>query len=429
MRLTEPEELKLRPLASSGTGFYVTVMVLFALFAAFIYAWQTQLTTGLVVTGLRDWGLPLTGSPWGFYIGNFVWFVGIAHGGIAISAVIRLLRLERYRPIARMAEVLTLVCLLMAGLSIIIDLGRPDRVLNIIRYWPQRVGQSPLSWDVTVVMLYFVFSASYLFLTMREDLQRCWQRFPGRRLFYLPFLIGYSPDERPKVEQIAWWLAVSLILFLILLSGGVIPWLFGLMRSQAGWFGAVQGPYFLTAALASAVAGVIFLASLLRRVFRWEQLIPSDLFRGLGTALAVLVLVYMWFLLHEHLTAQFAAPAAESQVSSALLTGRFALLFWAMFAGLAIPFLYLAAQAIYRRAFRLRWVVVASVIILLSLWLKRILILVSSLLFPGLVLYPEGYYTPTWVEGMLVLGTVATAALLYMGFMKIYPITELREER
>lgn len=428
MRVNAHEEVRLRPLVHTGTGFYATVLVLLVLSGVFLYAWVNQLTNGMVVTGLRDWGLPLSGSPWGFYIGNFIWFVGMAHGGIAISAAIRLLRLEKYRPIARMAELLTLVALLMAGLSIVLDLGRPDRVFNIIRYWPERVGHSPLTWDMTVIALYFVFSATYLFLTMRRDLHRCSQRFPERRLFYRPFLVGYSPDEGPKVKRIAWWLAISLLLLLVLLSGGVIPWLFGLMASQMGWFGAVQGPYFLVAALASAIAGVIFLAALLRRVFHWEELIPVELFRGLGTVLAVLVLAYMWLILHEHLTAQFAGPTPEHEISRALLTGRFAPLFWIMFSGLAIPFFYLSVQTIYQRAFRLPWMVAASVVVLLALWLKRFIILVGSLLHPRLSLYPSGDYSPTWVEYSMVIGTLAIAALLYMAFMKIYPIVELTEE-
>ncbi len=264
---------------------------------------------------------------------------------------------------------------------------------------------------------------------MRGDLNKLIDRFPGRRLFYRPFLIGYSSDEGPKMTRIAWWLAISLILLLFLLSGGVIPWLFGFLGSQAGWFGAFQGPYFLVAALTSAVAGVIAVAALLRFVFHWEEIIPADLFRKLGVVLAIFSLLYMWFMMHEHLTAQFGAPAAESAVSSSLLTGRFAVLFWVMFAGLAFSFIYLAVQGIHGKAFKLRWVAIASVVIVVALWIKRILIVISSLLSPRWELYPSGEYTATWVEWWLVIGSVAIAALAYAVFMKIYPVMELETEQ
>ena len=135
------EEQLLRPLLYSGQAFYIFGGGLLILIVWFGYAWYIQLTQGLGVTMMRT---PV-GAAWGVYIVNFVFFVGIAHGGIAIAAAIRLLKLTKYMPIARMGEVLTVISLMMAGLSIMIDMGRPDRIFNLILYWPQRVGSSSLS--------------------------------------------------------------------------------------------------------------------------------------------------------------------------------------------------------------------------------------------------------------------------------------------
>ncbi len=168
------------------------------------------------------------GAAWGVYIANFVFFVGIAHGGIAIAAAIRLLKLTKYTPVARMGEVLTVISLVMAGLSIMIDMGRPDRMFNIILYWPQRVGWSSLSWDVTVIIIYFTLSTCYLWLTMRKDLAQCLSRFPKLSLIYKALLIGYRPDEEAKVERMAWWLSIAIVFLIVMLSGGVVPWIFGL---------------------------------------------------------------------------------------------------------------------------------------------------------------------------------------------------------
>jgi molybdopterin-containing oxidoreductase family membrane subunit len=345
--ISKHEEIALRPLVYTGKSFYLLAGILLAVVGLFAFAYWTQLRTGLVVTGLRDWGVPLSGSPWGAYIGNFVWFVGIAHGGIAVSAVVRILKMERYRSIARMAELLTIVTLLMAGLSIVIDLGRPDRIFNMILYYGERAAVSPLVWDFTVILLYFSLSVSYLYLTMREDLVSLRQRFPGRwRWLYRPLLVGYTPEEKPKVEQVAWWLAVILLVLMALLSGGVIPWLFGLQIAQAGWFGAVQGPYFLTAALASAIAGVIIIAAILRKAFGWKEQIKIEIFKGLGIVLAIFAGIYLWFILHEQLTMRYAGPVAEFRISEALLTGRFAPIYWTMLVvGFFIPMAYLLVQA------------------------------------------------------------------------------------
>ena len=71
------EESVLSPLIGTGKTFYLIGGTLLAIAVWFLYAYWVQLRTGLVVTGLRDWGMPLMGAPWGLYIGNFIWFVGI----------------------------------------------------------------------------------------------------------------------------------------------------------------------------------------------------------------------------------------------------------------------------------------------------------------------------------------------------------------
>jgi molybdopterin-containing oxidoreductase family membrane subunit len=420
------EESALSPLTHTGRTFYIVGAALLAIVVWFIYAYWVQLRTGLVVTGLRDWGMPLMGTPWGLYIGNFIWFVGIAHGGIAVSAAVRLLKLDKLRPIARMAEVLTVITLMMAAMNIVIDMGRPDRVFNIIVYYGARVLESPLVWDFTVIMVYFILSTTYLYITMRGDLALLQQRFPKRwQWLYQPLLVGYTPEEKPKVEQIARWLAVCVLILMALLSGGVVPWLFGLMRAQVGWFGAVQGPYFLTAALTSAIAGVIIIAAIFRRAYGWGRYIKPEVFRQLGTVLAIFIGFYLWFILHEQLTMRFAGPTAELAISDSLVTGRFAPIFWTtVIVGFILPLAYLSVQAASAKAFRLGGVVTVSILVVIALWVKRILIVIPSLLYPQLP-YPPGSYSPTWVEWSIVAGTMAMAGLFYMIFIKLFPVMEL----
>jgi Ni/Fe-hydrogenase subunit HybB-like protein len=94
-------------------------------------------------------------------------------------------------------------------------------------------------------------------------------------------------------------------------------------------------------------------------------------------------------------------------------------------AGLLAPMVYLYVQAVNRKAFHLGAVVISAVLVVLALWVKRFLIVVPSLLYPRLP-YPEGNYTPTWVEWSVVIGTIALAFFLYLLFIKLFPILELR---
>ncbi|MFQ5873935.1 MAG: dehydrogenase, partial [Dehalococcoidia bacterium] len=110
-----------------GVGKFTARWSLFMAVAAFgtlfgLYAFLVQLSEGLVVTGLRDVGT-MGGSPWGLYISFDVYFVGISFAGITMAAMIRLLDLKHLQPVARMAEVLTVVSLILATLSVLPDLG------------------------------------------------------------------------------------------------------------------------------------------------------------------------------------------------------------------------------------------------------------------------------------------------------------------
>lgn len=423
-RIKHKEEPFLEPLLHTGKTYFILAGALTLVVILFLYAWYTQLTHGLGVTGMRT---PV-GAAWGVYISNFVFFACMAHGGMAISAGVRLLKLRQFAVVARMGEVLTLVAIMMAGLSIMIDLGRPDRSFNIILYWPERVVSSPLSWDMTVIVLYFTLSASYLWLTIRRDLHHCVDRFAMRGLLYKALLRGYRPDQEPAIERVAWWLSVAVLVLIVMLSGGVIPWIFGLQGGRPGWYGSLAGPQFLTAALGTSLGAVLIIAALLRKIYKWREHIKAEVFKGLGAGLAVLTHIYIYMTIAELMTMRFAGPHAEFTISETLLEGNFALVFWPMVVlGMALPAVFLIAQTLRSRWFSIPGTVVAASVILIAFWVKRFIIVVPSLVRP-LLPFPTGIYYPSWIEWAVIVGTFAMAALLYITYLKIFPIVEIEEQ-
>jgi len=409
---------------SNSPRFYIFITILLVLIGWFIYAWITQLSQGLGATAMRT---PV-GAAWGIYIVNFIFFVGVAHGGMAISAAVRVLKLRQLVSVARIGEVLTVVSLAMAGLSILIDMGRPDKVFNMIIYWPERLGWSPLSWDITVIVLYFALSFAYLWLTMRADLAKSIGRFPRRGRLYKALLIGYESGEEEKIDRMTWWLSIAIVFLIVMLSGGVVAWIFGLLPARPGWFGALAGPYFLTAAIASAIGAVLIIAAILRRTYNWQSYIDPMVFRGLGATLGVITLFYLYLIHAEQLTIQYAGPHSEVLVSEMLLTGEFSLPYWGMLiVGFLLPSVWLISQSIRTKWFSVDRTVIAAVLILVAFWMKRFFIVVPSLLRP-LLPFGTGTYNPSWVEWSVVAGTFALTVLLYTIFIKLFPIMELGEE-
>src|SRR3990172_5502019 len=154
---------------------------------------------------------------WGLYITTFVFFIGISHAGTLISAILRVSHAGWRTPITRMAEFITVVALIVGALFPIFDLGRPDRMLNVIRYgrWP-----SPILWDFFAISTYLVGSLLYLYLPLIPDLATCRDRLAGslsrrKAWLYRTLSLGWTGSREQK-RSLAAALGVMMIIILFL---------------------------------------------------------------------------------------------------------------------------------------------------------------------------------------------------------------------
>ena len=158
--LEHGDRVLLEPIVATRSSLYYLALVLLGFTSLAFFAWLWQLKRGLGVTGLN---VPVY---WGFYITNFVFFIGISHAGTLISAILRLCHAEWRRSITRAAEVITVLVLFFGVGSVIVDLGRPDRMLNVLLHPNFR---SPLLWDVCSISVYLTASSLYLYLPLIPD--------------------------------------------------------------------------------------------------------------------------------------------------------------------------------------------------------------------------------------------------------------------
>lgn len=419
----------LRPLGRPSWRWIAVLAVAGTGLAWFGHAWAFQLRHGLVVTGLGDWGYA-GGVPWGFYVGSFIWWVGIAHGGIIVSAAVRLFHMDDFRPVARLAELLTLAALANAGLYIVVHLGRPDRVVtSILPNLLQRLQTSPLAWDVLVITLYFVLTATYLTLTIRADLYELRDRLPrAARPLYRLMLVGHRRGEQVKAERMGWWLALGLIILApFFLHGGVIPWLFALMPGQPGWFGPVQGPQFLSAALASALGAVTLLAYLFRRIYHWEEIIDDRVFRGLSRWVGLFALLFLWLQLQKLVTGLSMAPDGVGAATRAMATTP---AYWVAIGLLGVTVTHVGLQMLAPHRFSVGRTVVVAVLPLVAILIEKTLFVVEGLMHPVFDLYEgvPGSYSPSWVELSSLVGALSIVVLFFLVAVKTIPVIELEEE-
>jgi len=428
--MSAEEESILQPLLKTGKGFYVFVGVLLILTGWFLYCWYTQLSQGLIVTGMRSvYNAPnymtygvAEGSPWGIYVTTFIFWIGISHAGIAISASVRLMNLKKYKVVARMAEVLTLVALPMAALSIVFDVGRPDRLFNLLEFGR---FQAPMLWDLSAITTYFMGTIIYLYLSLRGDIDQLALRIPRREWFYkrLAMLYEGTETEKERHKQTLWWLAVAIVPIMVTVHS-VVSFVFGLMIARAGWYSTIFAIYFVVGAIVSGVAAVYSLAWIFRWLYKWQSLITDEVLKGITWALRNVLIIYLYLWIAEELTMNYMGSSAELRVSDFLFSGRYAPIFWPMvIIGFAVPAIILLKPVFIKKIFNPKLTFIASIILNVALWVARFTIVVPSLLNPPL--YPTGIYIPTITEVSIITGTFWMAVLLYVAFVKLFPIIEL----
>lgn len=411
----------IKPIVQRGAaGSFVSVLLI-AGTACWLYFCYRILAVGLTTLGIDSFG-----AVWGILVVNTIHIISISHVGVAISAAVRVLRLDRYRAVARTAEIITLVALATALINLLLHVGRPDRfILNVFLYgrW-----HSPMVWSMTVFVLYFLTSSVYLYLSMRRDLWAMARLATRFNALYRFLSFGYrdTEGERARHERILFWLALALVPIMISVHS-VYGLLFGMISAKTGWYNPLQAPYFVLGAVVSGFSAILAVAALLRRVYSWQMLFTDRLFRVFGGFLAFMVFLYLYFILSEHVTAQFLPTVADRAVSDSLLTGRFSGIFWVTTtAGLILPFMYLLVQSVKKDYVNVGLTAAAAVLVNVAMWLKRYLLVVAPQYQPHLqTARPLTGYVPTYTEWAVTLGSYVAAALVFLLIIRLFPIIEL----
>lgn len=416
----EKHETLFKPLRSYSTSFYLIVSSLLAMVAWGAYAYYVQLTTGMGVTGMRSV------VSWAFYIINFVFLIGISHAGTLISAILRVGNADWRRPITRMAEFITVMAITVGAIFPIIDLGRPDRVLNTIIFGRL---QSPLTWDFICIGTYLIGSLIYLYLPLIPDIAACRDSLPEasrlRRFLYTKLSMGwYGAKEQEESLKKAIKVMAVIIIPVAVSVHSVVSWDFA-MTLRVEWHSTIFAPYFVAGAIFSGVATIIIVMAVFRRSYHLESYIKLKHFLYLAYLMLALDIAMLYFTISEFLVAGYGAESLDVTYLSLLLTGPYAAYFWFMIVGGLLVPVFLVA---FPRTRQVKWLVVAAVLVDAGMWLERYLIVVPVLSVPQLP-YALGQYTPSWVEISIVVGGFAGFALLLLVFSRLFPVVSIWEIR
>lgn len=413
------EKTVMAPLTHTGPVYWLIMLVLFGIVAWGGYAFSTQLRKGLIVTDMRNYVL------WGLYISNFVFFIGISHAGTLISAILRVTKAGWRTPITRMAEFITVVALSVGALFPVIDMGRPERVPNIIFHGR---FQSAIVWDILAISTYLTASCVYLFLPMIEDMAICRDKLgkqvpAWKRALYRVLSLGWtgSQGQRKKLVNAMGVMAVLIIPIAVSVHT-VVSFIFA-MNMRAGWDSTVFGIYFVAGAIFSGIATLIIVMAILRKAFHLEEYITAKHFTYLGYLMGAFVLIMIYFNVLELLVPGYKMKEEEQFLLSQLFTGTYAPMYWGyIVAGLLIPGLII----LFPKTRTIAGIVVAAILINITMWIERFLIVVPTLRVPQMP-HEVASYSPSWVEWSIIAGAFAAFALIIGIFAKIFPVISMWE--
>ncbi len=392
-----------------------------------IYSYVQQLKHGLVITGMRDYAL------WGIYISNFVFFVAVSLVGSLITAILRLSDVHWSTPLTRIAEIIAVAAIIMAGITIIIDMGRPDRLYNLFLHGRL---QSVIIWDVIVISTYLVISVLFLYYPLLPDFSILKKYFQGDKKVskrYGNLSLNWVGNVRQtRIYSRSITVLSVLIIPVAIAIHTVTAWLFE-TTYRPGWDSTNFGPYFVAGAFVAGSGAVVVVMYVLRRTYKLENYITDSHFDKMGKILVMLCLVYLYFNINEYLMPIYKSTEEEEVHLRSLFTGEYAWLFWtAILGGLVIPIVVL----LFPKGRKPLPLFLVSLAVVLAAWWKRYLIVIPTLSHPFLPIegVPEAWrhYSPTWMEWTITAATLASALLiitLLVRFLPIIPIYETAEER
>src|SRR5436189_4254881 len=402
-------------------GFIIAFALLMVLFLAI--SW-------LLIRGVGIWGINIPVA-WGYAIVNFVWWIGIAHAGTFISAILLLMFQHWRTAINRFAEAMTLFAVACAGLMPLLHLGRPWLFYYLLPYpdtmglWPQ--FRSPLVWDVFAVGTYFTISLLFWYLglvpdlaTVRDRAKKLWQK-----KVYGFFALGWrNSASHWQRHQVAYLLLAGLATPLVLSVHSVVSFAFSVAIVPA-WHSTIFPPYFVAGAIYSGFAMSLNIVIPVRKIYHLEHLITERYLNNMANIMLVtgMIVTYGYFI--EAFMAWYSGDIFEQYMMMNRAFGPYGWVFWTL-----MVFNVLVPQALWSAGIRRTPVTLFIVALFINagMWIERFVIVVTSL---NRDFTPSAWhmFSPTKWDWMTLFGSVGLFLTLQFLFIRLVPMISISETR
>jgi len=381
-----------------------------------------------ITTGIGVWGL---NNPvgWGWDITNFVFWIGIGHAGTLISAILFLFRQKWRTAINRSAEAMTLFAVVCALTMVLSHTGRPWLFYWLLPY-PNQMQmwvnfRSPLMWDVFAVNTYFTVSLLFWFVGLIPDLAtlRNYVKSDLAKKLYAFFSFGWTGSTRHWHHyEIAYMILAGISTPLVLSVHSVVSFDFtvGIMP---GWHTTIFPPYFVAGAIFSGFAMVMTLLIIAREVLDLKQFITPKHLDNMNKIMLATGMMVGYAYAMEMFIAWYSGNPWERWIFINRALGDYAWAYWTMVTcNVVSPQVFWFKKL--RRSIPLMFVI--SIFVNIGMWFERFTIIATTLHHDFLPA-SWGYYTPTWVEISVFVGTFGVFLSLFLLFARFVPVIAIAE--
>lgn len=406
--------------ASWGWLGLLHIAVFFMLAAGAV--WVYQVYKGL---GIAGYAHPVF---WGAYIVTFVFWVGIAHAGTLISAILFLFRAKWRNAINRSAEAMTVFAVLTAAQFLGIHVGRMWKSYFILPYPNQRAlwvnFKSPLLWDTFAITTYATISIVFFFVGLIPDIAIARDRSTGiRKAIYTVLALGWQGTSSQWKSHNRTVLHLSgLATPLVLSVHSVVSWDFA-MSIVPGWHATIFAPYFVAGAIFSGFAMVLTVMIPVRRIYGLEAYITDYHFENMSRFLLLTSIIVSYAYASEYFIAWYGMVEPEQSSFWLRAFGPYWISTWVMIICNGV-----FPQLLWFKKLRtnIPFLFVLSVLINIGMWFERYVIIITGLsreYDPAV----WGIYTPSWPELIIVAGSFGFFAQFFILFLKAFPVVAIAE--
>ncbi len=399
-----PQMLR-KPLDMFGRGFLIWMGFLSILLLVGLFAAIQVLLNGLYITNMSD------SVPWGLWITIDLSAIALGAGAFTLSAIVYVFGIKRLQPIIRLAVVIGFAGYTSAMLTLLMDIGRPDRFWHPWVFW----NIHSVLWEVTMCI------TIYLLILIAEFapvvVETPWfDRWPALRK------IGH------KLHEATPYLA-ALGLFISLLHQSSLGAAYGVIKSRPIWFKPSMPIMFVLSAIAAGPAVTMGMAYVLEWI-TGKRTVPHDVLRIIARFSGVGLLAYGYIKFWDMAAVTYYGSTPGVSSAFALLNQQtpFNFSFWVgeVILGILVPAVFFLAPYFHKRPlFAVLGAISAMVGIIINRWNVTVGGLFVPLSYSPGTLYqlPPGVYWPSvyeWGVAVLVVGYALTVLTLAVRFLPLF---------